>query len=379
MAYIGQSLTEGTRRVYTYVATASQTTFNAVYGVGAVDVYQNGVLLAPSDYTASDGTTVVLGTGAAADDEITVVCHNTFSVADTLTASQGGTFTGDVTFAGGLNVTTSGDPDVLIRNSSTGSCSLTLRRNANDDAWTDWTFKNESGKLSFISDDTVQANANRFSIDYQGDVVFNEGGLNADFRVESVSKPEAIFVDASSDFIGFNGVTSAPWSQTTGDGRMVYRLNEGAMTLTNNRSTGYSPLYINKFGTGSDNRGIAFYHDGGGSGYIDITSSGVTYLTTSDRRLKDNIEPIADGTEKLMAMNPVTHTWKANPEADAVHGFIAQEMMEIAPEAVSGDPDGEEMMSMDYGRITPVLVAALQDAHKKIEALEERLTELEAK
>ena len=92
MAYIGQSLTEGTRRVYTYVATASQTTFNAVYGVGAVDVYQNGILLAPADYTASDGATVVLGVGAAFQDEITIVCHNTFSVADTPTLSQGGTF-----------------------------------------------------------------------------------------------------------------------------------------------------------------------------------------------------------------------------------------------------------------------------------------------
>ena len=92
MAYIGQSTTEGTRRVYTYVATASQTTFNAVYGVGAVDVYQNGILLAPADYTASDGATVVLGVGAAFQDEITIVCHNTFSVADTATLSQGGTF-----------------------------------------------------------------------------------------------------------------------------------------------------------------------------------------------------------------------------------------------------------------------------------------------
>jgi hypothetical protein len=54
-------------------------------------------------------------------------------------------------------------------------------------------------------------------------------------------------------------------------------------------------------------------------------------------------------------------------------------MQEIVPEAVSGEDGGEEMMSMDYGRITPVLVAALQDAHKKIEALEERLAELEAK
>ena len=100
MAYIGQSLTEGTRRVYTYVATASQTTFNAVYGVGAVDVYQNGILLAPADYTASNGTTVVLGTGAAYQDEITIVCHNTFSVADTVSASQGGTFNQPVTIDG---------------------------------------------------------------------------------------------------------------------------------------------------------------------------------------------------------------------------------------------------------------------------------------
>ena len=95
MAYIGQSLTEGTRRVYTYVATASQTTFNAVYGVGAVDVYQNGILLAPADYTATDGTTVVLGTGAAFQDEITIVCHNTFSVSDTLSLS-GGTVSGAI-------------------------------------------------------------------------------------------------------------------------------------------------------------------------------------------------------------------------------------------------------------------------------------------
>lgn len=104
MAYIGQSLTEGTRRVYTYVATASQTTFNAVYGVGAVDVYQNGVLLQPSDYTATNGTSVVLDTGAALSDEITIVCHNTFSVADTVSASQGGTFNNDITVSGDLTV-----------------------------------------------------------------------------------------------------------------------------------------------------------------------------------------------------------------------------------------------------------------------------------
>lgn len=96
MPYIGQSLTEGTRREYTYVATASQTTFNAIYTVGAVDVYQNGVLLAPSDYTATTGTTVVFNTGAAYLDEITIYCHNTFSVADTVPASTGGVYSGSI-------------------------------------------------------------------------------------------------------------------------------------------------------------------------------------------------------------------------------------------------------------------------------------------
>ena len=96
MAYIGQTLTEGTRRVYTYTSTASQSTFNAVYNVGQVDVHQNGILLQPADFTASTGTTIVLGTAAALNDEITITCHNTFSVADAPSLSQGGTFASSI-------------------------------------------------------------------------------------------------------------------------------------------------------------------------------------------------------------------------------------------------------------------------------------------
>jgi len=143
---------------------------------------------------------------------------------------------------------------------------------------------------------------------------------------------------------------------------------------------GWSSIYINRiWASGEDDRMMSFYLNGNDRGRISTNDSGTTYSTTSDQRLKTDIQPIADGTEKLMAMNPVTYKWKADPEADAVHGFIAQEMQDIAPEAVTGEPDGEEMMSMDYGRITPVLVSALQDAHKKIEALETRLASMEIK
>jgi hypothetical protein len=133
---------------------------------------------------------------------------------------------------------------------------------------------------------------------------------------------------------------------------------------------------------GSTTERIRFFTSSGGTGTvgnISVSTAGTTYTTTSDRRLKDNIQPIVDATDKLMDMKPVTHTWIDNSEAPQVHGFIAQEMQEVIPEAVSGDAESDEMMSMDYGRITPVIVAALQDALNEIKELKTRIDELENK
>lgn len=109
MAYLGVSPSNGVRKVHTYTATASQTTFS---GAGAenislsyrdstyIDVYQNGVKLADADYTATSGTSVVLDTGASADDMVVVVVYDVFSVADTVSKTDGGQFDGAVIFAG---------------------------------------------------------------------------------------------------------------------------------------------------------------------------------------------------------------------------------------------------------------------------------------
>ena len=103
MPYIGQGLQQGRRQRSTFTATASQTTFAHSYTVGYVDVYQNGILLAPSDYTATNGTQIVLAVGAALNDEITIISQHLFSVADVVSAS-GGTFSGNVTVTGNLTV-----------------------------------------------------------------------------------------------------------------------------------------------------------------------------------------------------------------------------------------------------------------------------------
>lgn len=229
----------------------------------------------------------------------------------------------------------------------------------------------------FVSNDAGLYQPNSTNDDYHhlmgwddNETVFNDSGRDRDFRVESDNNTHALFVDAGSNLVHM-GKSAGNFSAA---GITYYPQGEINVTTTDNRT----PLYLNR--QGSDGGIIAFYRTSNTFvGSVSVTSSGTTYNTTSDRRLKDNIETITDGTEKLMAMKPVTHTWIDDPEADAVHGFIAQEMMDVVPEAVSGDPDGEEMMSMDYGRITPVLVAALQDAHKKIAELEARLNELEGK
>ena len=108
MAYIGKQPGTGVRNRFLYTATAGQTTFTTSdssqalsYSDGLyVDVYLNGVLLDPAnDYTATSGTSVVLGAGASAGDVLEVVVYDVFSVFD-------GTVNGNLTVTEDLTVDT---------------------------------------------------------------------------------------------------------------------------------------------------------------------------------------------------------------------------------------------------------------------------------
>jgi len=115
MAYIGTSPSNGIRRRFVYEATANQTSFSGNDESGItltyvdslyLDVYQNGVKLkAGDDYTATTGTTVVLVQGASANDVLEMVSFDVFSVNDSVSASAGGSFAGNVAMAGTLGVT----------------------------------------------------------------------------------------------------------------------------------------------------------------------------------------------------------------------------------------------------------------------------------
>jgi len=100
--------------LYEYTATAGQTTFSGSddnsatlsYTADNLQVVMNGVILDPSDFTATNGTSVVLATGAAANDIVNIYAFKSFTVADTVSASAGGTFSANVAVTGDLTVDT---------------------------------------------------------------------------------------------------------------------------------------------------------------------------------------------------------------------------------------------------------------------------------
>jgi len=85
-----RDISKGSSRTeFVFTATSGQTTFATddtstalSYSVGKIDVYKQGLKLKPADFTATNGTSVVLGSGASADDIIIVVAYGTFQVAD---------------------------------------------------------------------------------------------------------------------------------------------------------------------------------------------------------------------------------------------------------------------------------------------------------
>jgi len=93
-------------------------------------------------------------------------------------------------------------------------------------------------------------------------------------------------------------------------------------------------------------------------------------IQTSDRRLKTQILPLSYGLMTIMQMRPVSFVWKDAPAQQKV-GLIAQEVQEVVPEVVVGDPNEEVPLGLNYAELVPVLIQAIQDQQAQIETYEQ--------
>ena len=163
----------------------------------------------------------------------------------------------------------------------------------------------------------------------------------------------------------FLGVQGGSASNSVGIAAAVSH-NEGIPFFASNSSNSFADRLMRfAAGSGGDVRGTIIFN-----------GSAMVYGGTSDYRLKENITSISDGITKLKSLNPINFNWIKDETNTNIMGFLAHEVQAVMPEAVAGKKDAvdskgkEDYQEMDYGRITPLIVAALQEAIARIEILE---------
>ena len=133
-----------------------------------------------------------------------------------------------------------------------------------------------------------------------------------------------------------------------------------------------SNIYIrHASGTGSGSRYMAFTYNTSQLGSItQHGTSQILFNTTSDERAKEKIVDAPSASDDIDAIQVRSFDWKADGEHQK-YGMIAQELQTVAPEAVSGDADSEEMMGVDYSKLVPMLIKEIQSLRNRVAQLEE--------
>jgi hypothetical protein len=125
-----------------------------------------------------------------------------------------------------------------------------------------------------------------------------------------------------------------------------------------------------------------FIANGATVGYISSNAATtIAYNTTSDVRLKENIENTHFGISDVMKIDVKDYNYKADKEKTPQTGFLAQQLYKVFPVAVTqGDEDvTKKPWAVDYGKVTPLLTKAIQDQQNEIESLKGKIIELTAK
>jgi len=142
----------------------------------------------------------------------------------------------------------------------------------------------------------------------------------------------------------------------------------GNFRLLAKRSTAGTVLGL--WNTAENGTQVVFHNTAGsGVGSITVTASATAYNTSSDARLKHDIVDAPEASSLIDAIQVRSFKWNAD-NTEQRYGFIAQELLEVAPEAVSQQADPDGMMGVDYSKLVPMLVKELQSVRARLAELE---------
>ena len=217
-------------------------------------------------------------------------------------------------------------------------------------------------------------------------VIFNQDSIDTDFRVESNGNTHTFFIEGSTDNISMGSSDTTPGAGTDA------RLN----IITKNG--GQSALVCFNAGTGAVNQ-VSMENGNGQVGRIQTSGSATSYLTSSDYRLKENVDYTWDATTRLKQLKPARFNFIADETNTLVDGFLAHEVSSIVPEAISGEkdamlaevlytddddeiPDGKKVgdvkrpvrinpQAIDQSKLVPLMVKTIQELEARIKTLED--------
>ena len=187
----------------------------------------------------------------------------------------------------------------------------------------------------------------------------NAGAGNMVFRTGATSKDgfgtERMRIDSSGN-VEIGGITN------TGSFKVI---NTSSQVCTFDRR-------------GTDGTVVLIRNDDTNVGSISVSGSSTAYNTSSDYRLKENVDYDFTALDRVKQLKPARFNFIVDADT-TVDGFIAHEVQDIVPEAVTGEKDGEEMQGIDQSKLVPLLTKAIQEQQDQIDKLSKEIVKLKKK
>ncbi len=214
-------------------------------------------------------------------------------------------------------------------------------------------------------------NGGSLVIDGDGDVRIARSGFQNTYdsgdNTRTIGFELGMFSDvASTTFIDFHATTGTDnnariirYAGTDGEMK-IEQLGAGDMILWHNGTTGGEIRFKNNSFTGTAT-GTVFEHT--------IEANG--FNSTSSRRFKTNIQPMTGSLTTVEKLSAVTFDWKDGRKMNDI-GFIAEEVDGVLPQVVQRNYYGE-IQSVDYSKLTPLLVQAIQELSAEVKALKAQI------
>ena len=172
------------------------------------------------------------------------------------------------------------------------------------------------------------------------------------------------------------GTTETAYSNLTqaGDNGIILTDTSASIIATDQSN----PLVLARTNADNNNRDILnFNRNGSTCGQITGTNSATTYATSSDYRLKENVNYDFDATTRLKQLKPARFNFIIDETNTLRDGFIAHEVSNVVPRAVVGEKDAVdsegniEPQTIDQSKLVPLLVKTVQELEARIKTLED--------